>query len=539
MNVSGILPQPLLDIAQAIGFVDFEQRYQRDVAAAACRVYPDRQRPACRAVRSARPGVAAPAGAPSGAKWHQLLGSQTAGNLFLTIEDFATPTIVGLGGQYAGGAASLLFEIPVLALNGANLSEIAGTAGGPVRLTLDVQLGWTRPTHPISLSSISLALVFAPLASPPVGNVVITLRGLDLDGSGARDVKVDPAALGAEAATLLVGLIREKLNEISTTATGDALAVATHFIPLLGLDGSLPAFPFATLGTDPQAVINWLHALAVGNPPPLAKCLVHLAGLLGVTAPNVTNSTAGTWSVALFAPNSTSSISIELVLGVAGDAVTQTLGLQIGASLVPSAGAAAALNAVATLFTVPLSGAPTASVLPAASIIVCTPPASTPLIAPSSGKFSLDGIQAGIRWNGTAITPLIELDNVVIPGAGTFPTINLSNANTVVASAASGLITTLLADLGASSGAGAHLAALAGLTEPATDTSAPLVDVTQLVTNPIAAITALHRNALVSAAQHPPALHPWLIYLSELEHCCRCRRPSPAVAHPAIRGSYQ
>ncbi len=329
-------------------------------------------------------------------------------------------------------------------------------------------------------------------------------------------MKVDPAALGAEAATLLVGLIREKLNEISTTATGDALAVATHFIPLLGLDGSLPAFPFATLGTDPQAVINWLHALAVGNPPPLAKWLVHLAGLLGVTAPNVTNSTAGTWSVALFAPNSTSSISIELVLGVAGDAVTQTLGLQIGASLVPSAGAAAALNAVATLFTVPLSGPPTASVLPAASIIVCTPPASTPLIAPSSGKFSLDGIQAGIRWNGTAITPLIELDNVVIPGAGTFPTINLSNANTVVASAASGLITTLLADLGASSGAGAHLAALAGLTEPATDTSAPLVDVTQLVTNPIAAITALHRNALVSAAQHPPALHPWLIYLSEL-----------------------
>ena len=163
MNVSGILPQPLLDIAQAIGFVDSNkdinatwplQHVEFILTDSGQRI----------ALFDLLDQVLPPqpvAGAPSGAKWHQLLGSQTAGNLFLTIEDSATPTIVGLGGQYAGGAASLLFEIPVLALNGANLSEIAGTAGGPVRLTLDVQLGWTRPTHPISLSSISLALVFA------------------------------------------------------------------------------------------------------------------------------------------------------------------------------------------------------------------------------------------------------------------------------------------------------------------------------------------------------------------------------------------
>ena len=211
----------------------------------------------------------------------------------------------------------------------------------------------------------------------------------------------------------------------------------------------------------------------------------------------------------LLNPNAASSLQLGLIRGLAADGVTPTLGVQIAAQLAPSASGPAELDAAITLFTAPLAGKAAAQPLPAASIVVRAPAGSAPLIAPAAGAFSVDAVRAGVRWDGTAITPLLELSNAVIPAVGTFPLIDLSNANTVVASAASGLVDTILAGLG-STGAGAHLAALAGLVAPSADPAAPLVDLTQLVTHPTAAIAALHRNALISTA------HPWSIYLSEL-----------------------
>jgi large repetitive protein len=518
MNLAGILQQPLLGMAEAIGLASstdelntgwFANPLQRIES-----ILTDSGQRA--ALFNLLDQVLPPlpvAGASTGAKWHPLLGTQPEGNLFLTIDESATPIVIGLGAQFGTGTASLLAEVPVLGLNGGSLSAITGTASGNVRLLLNVALNLHPPENAIALASISVALVFAPAASPPVAEVVVVLEGLDLDGSGAKDVKVDPSALGVDAATLIVGLIREKLAELvsSGTAAGDALAVATHLIPLLGLDGSLPAFPFATLASNPQALTTWLQALTAGDPPPLAQWLVHLAGLLGAAAPAATAGTSGKdsiWTVPLFAPNATSSVNIGLVLGVAADAVTRTLGVRIGASLAPAAGTAALTTAV-TLFEAPLSGPSAARVLPDASVIVRAPAGPGALIAPAAGSFSIDSIQAGILWNGSTIAPLLELDNVVIPSGGSFPKIDLSNANTIVSSAASGLIQAVLAGLGAS-GAGAHLAALAGLVEPAADPAAPLADVTQLVTNPGRAIATLHRNALLSVAQ------PWSIYLSEL-----------------------
>jgi Family of unknown function (DUF6603) len=517
MNVAGVLTSPLLDVAQAVGLVSptqdidggwFEDPLQRIETI----LTDDGQRTA---LFNLLDDVLPPqpvTGAPAGSKWHPLLGVQTAGNVYLTIEESGGVTQLGLGGHFGGGVASIFAEIPVLTLGAGGLSAIAGTANGPLQLMLDVAFGWTRPSHPIALASISVALVFAPVANPAVANVVITLRGLDLDGSGAKDVTLDPAALGGEAVTLIIGLIREKLEEAAGTATGDALAVATHLIPVLGLDGSLPVFPFATLASDPQALILWLRSLATGDPPPLVEWLTHLAGLLGVAAPAIVTSTEGKnsiWSAALFAPNAASAVTAGLVRGVAADGVTQTLGIEIGAALAPAPSGPAAIDARLTLFAVPLAGPASAVVLPAASATVRAPAGTAPLIAPAAGNFSIDRVLAGIRWDGSAIAPLLELDNVVIPGAGTFPTVDLTNANTVVASAAAGLVNSVLSGLGAG-GAGAHLAALAGLVAPLADPAAPLIDLTRVTTNPTSAIAALHRNALISAA------HPWSIYLGEL-----------------------
>ncbi len=289
------------------------------------------------------------------------------------------------------------------------------------------------------------------------------------------------------------------------------MAVATHLIPLLGLDGSVPAFPFATLAADAQALPKWLLALASGNPPPLVQWLEHLAGLLGVAAPVASSSSSGKttiWTVPLFAPNAASAVTLGLVSGVAADGVTPTLGVQIGETLAPAAAGPAALTSAITLFTAPLSGPASASVLPSATAMVRAP-ATGVLAAPAAGSFSIDSVQAGIAWNGSGMAPLLQLTNVVIPAAGTYPVIDLTNANTVVAAAASGLVNTIVAGLG-NGGAGQHLAALAGLVEPAADAAAPLVDLTQLVSNPMGAIATLHRNALLSAA------HPWSIYLGEL-----------------------
>ncbi len=217
MDVSGIIAQPLLDIAEAVGLVSPTQQldpswFENPLGRIETILTNSDQRGALFDLLDQVLPPAPVAGASTGAKWHPLLGNQAQGNVYLTVDASATP-VVGLGAQYSGGPASLLAEVPVLALGG-GVSAIVGTASGPVRLALAVQLGWTRPAHAIALAGISIARVFAPAAAPPLANAVIVMQGLDLDGSGAKNVTVDPATLGGEATTLIIGLIRDKLDEL-------------------------------------------------------------------------------------------------------------------------------------------------------------------------------------------------------------------------------------------------------------------------------------------------------------------------------------
>ena len=335
MDVSGLLGPVLTDVATAAGLVtdgslnaSWFDSPLKDLE----NILTDASQRA--AVLDLLDQIAPPAavpGAPQNQKWHPLLGSQPAGNVYLTVDDSADPTIVvGIGGQYgsSGGppGASLLVELPIAQLSGSSFAAVAGTANGPLTVTLAVTLGWTTQEYPIALAGISAALVLAPLANPAIADVKIVLMGLDLDGSGAHDVALDPAQLGGEATQLILGLVREKLQQISGTAAGEAAAaLAANLIPLLGLDGSLPAFPFARVAEDPTALATWLRSLLTGSPAPMLAWLRHLAGLLGVSAPAVA-ATASGWSVPVFTQGA-SSFGLQIDQSTAADGVTPRLDL--------------------------------------------------------------------------------------------------------------------------------------------------------------------------------------------------------------------
>ena len=475
------------------------------------------------------PAVPVP-GAPPTQKWHPLLGSTSAGNVYLTVDDSAGSTVsLGIGGQYGAAAglpsAALLFGFPIAQVSGSAFTAVAGTASGPLTVTLTVTLGWTTPAHAIALAGISAALVLAPAANPPIADVTILLQGLDLDGTGAHDVALDPAQAGSEATQLILGLVREKLEEISSSATGEAAALAANLAPLLGLDGSVPAFPIALIAKDPTAIASWLRSLLAGSPAPMQAWLGYLAGLLGVPAPDVVSTSSGTgaaWSVPVFTQGA-SSFGLQITQATAADGVTPQLGIGLTFTLQPGGpNPAARLEASLTLFTLPLAGGGPLTAVPDASITLAAPgDPSQPLIAPG-GSFSVASLRAGLQWTGSSLVPLLEMDGVTIGGTS-YPVVDLANASTAVSAALSAAISSALG----STGAGVHLAALAGLTEPAADPSAPLVDPLQFAANPTRALATVHRNALLSTT------HPWSNYVAELAALLGLAGPVSGSGTPA------
>ena len=524
MNVNGVLPSQLVDAGEAIGLIKssgspgdirddwFGQPFANGLATI---LSDSGQRAALfRLLDDVLPPEAVD-GAPGGAKWHPLLGAQTQGNVYLTVDSTLDPNLIGFGARYSGSAASLVVQIPALALSGSSLQSVIGTQSAPIRIALNIPLGWSRADHPFALDAVSVEIALTPALTPP-GRFTVTLNGLDLDGTGPGNYVLDPNDFGSESTQLIIAFIQAKLHALSLnpgSAGADVLALATHLLPLLGLDGTLPRFPFATLATDPLALKSWLKSLVSGSNPPVIPWLESLAGLLGVTAPVATTTTSGKDLVTSLSILSSSAsmpidLSLALVQSVAADGSTPTLGLRVVATAAPGASSPASLKATVDLFAVPLSGSAAASILPRARVSVVAP-GSGVLMAAAAGKFSVDALEAGFTWDGAALAPSIQLTNVVIPGGGSFPVIDLSNANSVATTAAGGLVNAVISGLGAN-GAAARLASLAGLIKLASNPAAPLVDVVQLASRPGAAMAALHRNALISTTL------PWSMYLAEL-----------------------
>ena len=305
----------------------------------------------------------------------------------------------------------------------------------------------------------------------------------------------------------MLGLVRRKLGDLlAAGGLGDeAKAVAEHLLPLLGIGGSLPPFPFEGIAQGPAALQGWLLSLVASGQ--IGDWLGHLAGLLGsanpVTAIPVAAGSAPAWSVRILDLDGTGS-GIDLTLTDDTTAPpARALKIGLNASFLPSGGAAR-IEAGATLVAIPLAGTAHAAVLPDASLLMIAPGGAGQLVAGSVGS-----LRAGARWTGTDLVPQLELLDVTVAGTH-YDRIDLTSADSVVAAAKSAVASAITAALGAT-GTGAHLAALAGLLPPAGDPGSPhQTDLAALASNPAAAIGAFHRSVLLDAA------HNWSFLLAEV-----------------------
>ena len=429
-------------------------------------------------------------GIPAGEKWHPLLGNQTRGNVYLTVNDSGSNVLFGIAADFgnpgsAGVTADAQISLPLVSAD-TSVQAIAGTAAGPLRVALQAQLGLKKP--PIQLDGISIVASIAP----PSVTLTTTLQNLDLGDGTLQNLVLDPTQLGAEAVHVILGLLKQELVSLSG-------AVATHLLGVLGLsDDGIPPFPFLDLVKNPASIQSWFQSMVQSGG--VTKWLSHFAGLIG--APDLTVNGTGVpsdpWTIAVI-PNS----GLGLAISVSGSS------LRIGAQASLTPGGATGpgrIQAEAVIASIPLAGTGNAEILPAASIAFRAPGDTSGQLV-SNGTFSADSLRAGLQWNGSSLQPMLVLTNIVFNGT-TYPQLDLTNADSVGAAAATTVQTAITNALGAS--AGSHLAALAGLVAPSGDPSSPHhVDLTALVANPARAIAAFHREVLLDGQR-------WSFLLGEI-----------------------
>ena len=423
-----------------------------------------------------------PADAPANEKWHPLLGAQTLGNLYLTVANGSGPIKLGVAGELHSTTSPLPAELrahlPLIKVTDAGVTAIAGGEEGPFEIAVRVELGWSRAKgQAIDLKAINAKAVLAPLTTTPV-SLHIILEALSLDGTAPRDTELDPAALGADAFQLVTGLLREKLRQlVAGGAAGEAGALAAHLMPLFGLADGFPSFPFATLTTDPAAFRNWIAALSAAGK--MSAWLGHLGAIFGGdSVTNGSGTAADPFRVKIFSIDANS--EIDATIAQVTEEHTGTARLEIGlrASYLPAGpNPAARIEASATIVSIPLAGSTTSAVLPLAAISVVAPGNPADQLVNAAGVIVAQSLRAGAQWNGTAIVPQLELDDVDLTLTGQtdhYDRIDLTHTDSVIGIASNAVADAIRKGLGAAGGgAGAHLAALAGLIAPAGDPGSP------------------------------------------------------------------
>jgi hypothetical protein len=458
-----------------------------------------------------------PPGAPPTEKWHPLLGPQDRGNLYLTVANGSGPLKIGLAGDAHSTAspltASLRGHLPLVSVTGGSVSFISGTADGPFEAEVRVELNWAiSKGQAIDLAAIRASAVLQPAATPPA-SLRIVLEGLRLEGTGApRDTELDPNHLDAPAFQLVTGLLHEKLREIAGGVAGEAAAMANHLMPLLGLDAGLPAFPFATITTDPASFRNWIGALVSSGK--IAEWAGHLGAIFGgAVSAQGSGTETDPWRVRIFSIDPNSPVEGTFAQVTEAHSGTPRMNVGIRATYIPAGTSPPArIDASSVIASIPLSGGTSAAVLPSASISIVAPALAADSLV-DAGDVKIGSIRAGALWNGASVVPQLELDDVKLTIAGAtnqYARIDLTNTDSVAGFASSAVADAIRAALGAT-GAGSHLAALAGLIKPSGDPGwNHSVAAAALVSNPTQAIAAVHRAALLDAA------HNWSFLFAEL-----------------------
>jgi hypothetical protein len=362
MNIGGLDPT-LRDLATALGIANSGGDLQTDwfanpLSSLETVLSDDDQRAALLDLLDREVPAATLSDIPAGEQWHPLLPDNDRGNLYLTMTPDGAGVRVGLGARFgtAGAAplqASLLLTLPCVELADNATSFIAGTATAPLSIALRVEANLTRAADGIGLHAASGAAVLAPRAVPSLERFAVTLEGLDLDGTGARNLDLQPDLLDQHTLSLVIGLIVARLRAFA--GGGDAAgAIADNLPALLGLADAIPPFPFAAAGS-PGAVRAWLDGL-LADPAAVLRWFGHLSALLGgAPAVSGTGTADDPWRVAVLAQANAPRLELTLASVAGGDGTTQ---LQFGMALTvgPNAGTPAAIEGQAVLFAVPIRG---------------------------------------------------------------------------------------------------------------------------------------------------------------------------------------
>ncbi|HEY2598861.1 MAG TPA: DUF6603 domain-containing protein [Candidatus Dormibacteraeota bacterium] len=456
---------------------------------------------------------------PVNETWHPLLGNQSRGNAYLTVNTSNGVTF-GFAGEFHSSdgpppLASLKAHLPLVSFSGGNVTAVAGTANEPLDVSLRLHLGFTFPADPIGLDSVVVTASLTPLAPTPA-TFTIDLEGLQLDASGPQNVTLDPNNLESEAVHLIIGFIQEQLKRLAAT-TGEAGAVTAHLLELLGFgDAAIPQFPFTQLA-DPGALNAWFASLLQGGATaPVVAWLGHLLGLIGVSTPTVTGTGTGSdpWVAPVIPFGAAAGSGLNITFATQTAATTTSLLIGLEARVIPSgANPPVRIEGSATLASIPITGTGAAAILPSASVTAFAPGAIGAGALVSTATITVQSFRSGFTWTGSALQPLFELDGVDFTLLGTtthYDKVDLTNADSVASDVSATIANTIKGYLGSTS-PGSNLAALVGIIPPANDPTSPhTLDFTQLVSNPARAIAALHRAVLLDNA------HPWSHMLEEV-----------------------
>jgi hypothetical protein len=502
------LADELRDLAQAIGLIGsdggIDGGWFSDPLGKAGSILASPQRDALLRLLDALLPPAAIDGISGDEQWHPVFGDQPRGNVYLTVKKNGN-VVLGMAGDIgsavgsSGITARLRAQLPLISAN-SGVHAVAGTADGPLKLQLAVQL-------PPPASQLKGILLEASIAPPDI-SLKITLQGLALAGAAPKDFVLDPHNLAPEASALVIALLKQVLAQLQASVTPgtEEFALVHHLTGLLGFDSDgVPVFPVLDIATDPAALQNWLRALTQASA--LNAWLGHFAGLIGAKGIPITGdgSPDNPFAAQVLALNAQSGVSITVSM------MPDAIRFGLRASLLPTgANPPGRIDADAILASIPLHGTASATVLPSMRVAFRAPGTIGGASLATSAQITIGSARAGIEWDGSTLRPLVELDDVTITGPpiAKYDRIDLTDTDSVAAAAATAVRNSIVGALGG--GAGAHVAALAGLIPPANDPTSPhATKLPALVSDPPRAIAAFHREVLLDAT------HNWGFLLGE------------------------
>ena len=513
MSVTDLAPE-LSDLAVALGLLDPEGEVQvgwfgNPIGQTKGMLDdPDRRAAFSKVVDAVLPSDPSPTQHDGAQTWHLLTGEDQPQQVFFTQRTTTDGLALGLAVRLATAAVpgtgtarvsgTLALEL-VEAFDG-GLRSLVGAAGSPIRAHLDVILD---PEGSIGFEAIALDAAVAPADAAHPVDVRVSVRGVRVDGQLRPPIVLDPSRLGPEAVTLLQTLLQDRLTALAADpdATAPVVALAHHLLPVLGLGGDVPRLEYERLGSGAAVFGSWFLGVLQTS---AAAWLGHVSGLIGVdAAPSGSGSESDPWRVRLADLGADDQVELTIARRTTGAGEDLLVG--VGVRLRGTAGLAVKADAV--LIELPLAGAGVLRGVPAVDLVLRAPADAAATLVDTS-QLQVGFLQAGLRWDGTAVRPILELGQVEFEGHP-YERLDLSSVDSARAAAAEAIRATLAEALGAD-GPGAQLAVLAGLIGPAGETDPPVVDPAALLASPTRELARVHRARLLSTT------HPWSVMFAQL-----------------------